>query len=494
MNGAVYISFFQGQLESALEEVVHVAVQEITKTVGSSLTSMLMKTAVKEQENQRLKLKLQSLEFECNGVENGAEFNGGREDNAATDQTKPETHTLSHSAERSMHANTLRLDQKCRVVGQLKMVMEHVLEFAVCELTKIVEASFDDLLLELTRKEREHIALEEQLRRLAHQENRKGGVSRRSGSENNTAFPSGSEDTRQESRNVTVKIVQGQREQTETTNDGDKQAVLTVAQDWVPILDKVFGQKWCSDLWQIKELASGKGGEERTGGSGLGIVGSFPSLNALIRENLEPSPTSPLQDPQWMPLEDMEVLSSTLDTPQDPPASISTTVEESLRSPSMLHRLLTLPAQLLEEDEDENAMETIPLLADASTGRAAVRRQNTESPYQSCPSPPKKKVAALLEEEEEEEEEEEDEEKEDKGTTTLDSKVKTVSLKGRKAHECKECGKKFSRAPLLKAHQQTHITTAMATTPAICCSECGKRFSQASRLQAHLRTHTGKKS
>lgn len=60
MNGAVYISFFQGQLESALEEVVHVAVQEITKTVGSSLTSMLMKTAVKEQENQRLKLKLQT--------------------------------------------------------------------------------------------------------------------------------------------------------------------------------------------------------------------------------------------------------------------------------------------------------------------------------------------------------------------------------------------------------------------------------------------------
>lgn len=154
----------------------------------------------------------------------------------------------------------------------------------------------------------------------------------------------------------------------------------------------------------------------------------------------------------------------------------------------MLHRLLTLPAQLLEEDE--NTMETIPLLPDASPGRAAVRRQNTESPNQSCPSPPKKKVAVS----QEEEEEEEDEEKEDKGTTTLDSKVKTVPLKGRKGYECKECGKKFSRAPLLKAHQQTHITTAMATTPAICCSECGKRFSQASRLQAHLRTHTGKKS
>ncbi|CAB1341606.1 unnamed protein product [Coregonus sp. 'balchen'] len=492
MNGAVYISFFQGQLESALEQVVQLAVQEITKSVGSSLNSMLMNTAVKEQENQRLKLRLQSLEFECNGVENGAAFNGGREDNAATDRTKPETHTFSHSTERGVHANTQRLDQKGRVVGQLKMVMEHVLEFAVCELTKIVEASFDDLLLEMTKKEWEHSALEEQLRRVAHRENGRGGVSRRSGSENNTAFPSGSEDTRQESRNVTVKIVRGQREQTETTNDSDKQAVLTVAQDWVPILDKVFGQKWCSDLWQFKELASGKEGEERTGGSGLGIVSSFPSLNALIRENLEPSPTSLLQDPQWMPLEDMEVLSSTLDTPQDPPATLSTTatVEESLRSPSMLHRLLTLPAQLLEEDEDENTMETIPLLPETSPGRAAVRRQNTESPNQSCPSPPKKKVAVS----QEEEEEEEDEEKEDKGTTTLDSKVKTVPLKGRKAHECKECGKKFSRALLLKAHQQTHITTALATTPAICCSECGKRFSQASRLQAHLRTHTGKKS
>ena len=98
------------------------------------------------------------------------------------------------------------------------MVMEHVLEFAVCELTKIVEASFDDLLLELTRKEREHIALEEQLRHLAHQENRKGGVSRRSGSENNTVFPSGSEDTRQESRIFSVKFVREQSEQTVTTN------------------------------------------------------------------------------------------------------------------------------------------------------------------------------------------------------------------------------------------------------------------------------------
>ncbi|KAK6290813.1 hypothetical protein J4Q44_G00387870 [Coregonus suidteri] len=86
----------------------------------------------------------------------------------------------------------------------------------------------------MTKKEWEHSALEEQLRRVAHGENGRGGVSRRSGSGKQHSIPSGSEDTRQESRNVTVKIVRGQREQTETTNDSDKQAVLTVAQDWCP--------------------------------------------------------------------------------------------------------------------------------------------------------------------------------------------------------------------------------------------------------------------
>ncbi len=47
--------------------------------------------------------------------------------------------------------------------GQLKSVMEHVLEFAVCELTKIVEDSFDDLLSEFTKNEWENQILKEQL-------------------------------------------------------------------------------------------------------------------------------------------------------------------------------------------------------------------------------------------------------------------------------------------------------------------------------------------
>ncbi|RVE70092.1 hypothetical protein OJAV_G00084160 [Oryzias javanicus] len=51
MNGAVYISFFQGQLESVLEQVVQLAVQEISKTVGASLNALLLETAVKETEN-----------------------------------------------------------------------------------------------------------------------------------------------------------------------------------------------------------------------------------------------------------------------------------------------------------------------------------------------------------------------------------------------------------------------------------------------------------
>lgn len=85
-----------------------------------------------------------------------------------------------------------------------------------------------------------------------------------------------------------------------------------MSQDWVPILDKVFGQKWCSDVWQIKELDGGGGGARRGGGSGrcLGEGGadqvaplSAPSVT------LEPSPSSPQQDPRWTPLEDMEVFS-----------------------------------------------------------------------------------------------------------------------------------------------------------------------------------------
>lgn len=124
MNGAVYISFFQGQLESVLEQVVQLAVQEISKTVGSSLNSMLLETGVKEQENQRLKVKLQSREREGKATENGSSVPGkaGKgADNAGSARTKPEqrTHTPGHGTERGMHADTRRLEQKGRVVGKV---------------------------------------------------------------------------------------------------------------------------------------------------------------------------------------------------------------------------------------------------------------------------------------------------------------------------------------------------------------------------------------
>ncbi|KAL0992457.1 hypothetical protein UPYG_G00093550 [Umbra pygmaea] len=427
---------------------------------------MLIKTAVKEEENRRLRLKLQSYEVERKGFENGSASKGLNEDKAAADRTKPEAHTLSHGAERDLHAETQRLEQKGHVVGQLKRVMEQVLDFAVSELTKIVEASFDDLLQEMIRKEREHVCLSEKLCSLDRQDSSNGGASRRRSSDKD--FPCDSEDTRDDSRNVTTKI----------THDTDKQTVLTVAQDWVPILDKVFGQKWCSDLWQIQ----GKGSGEKS--SGLGLEGSIPSLHALIRDNLESSPTCPQQEPRWMPLEDMDVLSTSPDS-KDSSATVMTTAKpgESLRSPSMLHRLLTLPAQLLEEDEI-NA-ETAPATESAPDG-AGESRRNADSPNQIWPRPPKRKSSVALEEEDNDL---------DKGTNTLCSELTTPEPpKGRKAHECRQCGKKFSRTPLLKAHQQMHVTTAPAKTPVIYCSECGKCFSQASRLQVHLRTHSGKTS
>ena len=149
----------------------------------------------------------------------------------------------------------------------------------------------------------------------------------------------------------------------------------------------------------------------------------------------------------------------------------------------MLHRLLTLPSQLLEGDEE--SMEAPPIFLEAPTDSSETALAAT-SPR--LASPP-----ALMAEEEEEEEEEEvvaaeeedEEEEEDKSSDTDHGfSPRGARSSGKKMHVCKQCGKRFSRAHLLKAHRQTHETGS-----AVRCPECGKRFTHPSRLQAHLRTH-----
>lgn len=71
--------------------------------------------------------------------------------------------------------------------------MAQVLDFALRELTKIVEASFDDLLLEVTKMETEQQGLEERLGRSCASARVCGA--RRRGSENDSVSPSDSEDT-----------------------------------------------------------------------------------------------------------------------------------------------------------------------------------------------------------------------------------------------------------------------------------------------------------
>ncbi|XP_059411759.1 myoneurin [Carassius carassius] len=461
MNGALYISFFQGQLESALEQVVQLSVQEITNTVGATLNSMLLETATKEQENQRLRATLQSRGG--NGTSNASK---GKTD--TNDETKQ--HTPSQSPECGVQSETLRREQKARAVGQLKSVMEHVLEFAVCELTKIVEDSFDDLLSEFTKKERENQILRKQLQDQDLVEDSDALAVETEDRENDSASPSSSKAEKNKSKGLQDQSPkkEWEREETETTNEPDKQTVIAVSQDWVPILDKVFGQKWCSDLWQIKEVTTSK--EECTGLSS----GTVTDMDSLIRETLMPSCLATQrklelevgQQP-WLPLDDMEVDSLTSET-QGVPVISSTGDDSQIRSSSMLQRLLTLPSQILEDDDE--SMDAVPSM-EGSTDPAEL---------QLCKG---SKIDQMNKKKEEEEDDEEDDED---GDETRD-RTESLKPKGRrKSHACKECGRKFSRAHLLRAHRQTHEEMPNR------CPQCGKSFSQSSRLQSHLRTHTDK--
>ncbi|XP_067282287.1 myoneurin isoform X2 [Pseudorasbora parva] len=452
-----------GQLESALEQVVQLAVQEITKTVGATLNSMLLETATKEQENQRLRATIQSRELEYGG---SGKSNASRRKTDTNDGTKQ--HTPSQSPECGDQSETLRREQKGRAVGQLKSVMEHVLEFAVCELTKIVEDSFDDLLLEFTKKERENHILKEQLQEKNLVETSDVVAVVPEDCENDS--PSSSKAEKQESKGLQDQSHKKgrEKEQTESTNEPDKQTVITVAQDWVPILDKVFGQKWCSDFWQIKEVTTSK--EEHTELSS----GSVTDMNSLIRETLMPSCLASQRklelevgQPPWLQVDDMEVVALSSDT-QGVPVVSSTGDDSHIRSPSMLQRLLTLPSQLLEGDDE--SMDAVPSQevsmdpADSQVGKGSKSNQ------------------VNMKKEDEDDNEEDDE---DDGETM--DRCESSKPKGRrKSHACKECGRKFSRAHLLKTHRQTHEEMPNR------CPKCGKSFSQSSRLQAHLRTHTDK--
>ncbi|XP_067282289.1 zinc finger and SCAN domain-containing protein 16 isoform X3 [Pseudorasbora parva] len=353
-------------------------------------------------------------------------------------------------------------------LGQLKSVMEHVLEFAVCELTKIVEDSFDDLLLEFTKKERENHILKEQLQEKNLVETSDVVAVVPEDCENDS--PSSSKAEKQESKGLQDQSHKKgrEKEQTESTNEPDKQTVITVAQDWVPILDKVFGQKWCSDFWQIKEVTTSK--EEHTELSS----GSVTDMNSLIRETLMPSCLASQRklelevgQPPWLQVDDMEVVALSSDT-QGVPVVSSTGDDSHIRSPSMLQRLLTLPSQLLEGDDE--SMDAVPSQevsmdpADSQVGKGSKSNQ------------------VNMKKEDEDDNEEDDE---DDGETM--DRCESSKPKGRrKSHACKECGRKFSRAHLLKTHRQTHEEMPNR------CPKCGKSFSQSSRLQAHLRTHTDK--
>ncbi|TNN36253.1 hypothetical protein EYF80_053586 [Liparis tanakae] len=123
MNGAVYISFFQGQLESVLEQVVQLAVQEISKTVGCSLNTLLLEAAGREQENHRLRLRLQAWESRARGGDGGGPRAEAGEGGPDGGRTKPEPPPPLHGpggrgVEPGVLTDIRRLEQRGRVVGR----------------------------------------------------------------------------------------------------------------------------------------------------------------------------------------------------------------------------------------------------------------------------------------------------------------------------------------------------------------------------------------
>ncbi|XP_017309935.1 uncharacterized protein si:dkeyp-113d7.10 [Ictalurus punctatus] len=426
MNGALYISFFQGQLESALEQVVQLAVTEITDTVGASLSSMLLETARKEQENQRLRTSIQSPR---------------REEAARGESADPEP---QHGVPRPGSLpdplpDSLRHEQKRRAVGQLKLVMERVLEFAVCELSKIVEDSFDDVLLELRKAERESEELMEKLRAVK-EENGAGDMKINESQGEMVESPNGTDVVKVEKRPDEEEPGMGQ---TQNTDDSTPAAVISVSQDWVPVLDQVFGQKWCADIWPVKLEQPCLPSEEP------------------IRDDLEPHRNDESQSdrPQW--LQDAEALTVTFDPHQTSETSMKGD-DVQLKSPSMLHRLLTLPSQLL--DGDDESMESEESLMNAITLLHGTRTPHhdtaTADDHNGGEDPEDQKEEEVQKEEEEEEEE-----------------AKPRSCRsGRKNHACKTCGRKFNRAHLLKTHRLTHKDPR----------------SPLSKLHAHTCTNSGK--
>lgn len=129
MNGAVYISFFQGQLESVLEQVVQLAVQEISKTVGSGLNTLLLETAVKEQENRRLRLQLQAWENRAKSGDGPADGTSSptKTKSERPDGKSPERQQQQHGpggaagTPSSLPTDTRRREQRRRAVGRQQL-------------------------------------------------------------------------------------------------------------------------------------------------------------------------------------------------------------------------------------------------------------------------------------------------------------------------------------------------------------------------------------